>query len=167
MVRAMCSTSRLAEVLDLVVVHFGVSGTTDVQALAAARLEEALEAEQVEHLLRERGRFLERLPADALAGIEVEDHAVGLRDVGGGRVPGVQLDHVHLRRAGRAPPRLATSSIGWCPGQYLAVELDDAGNGELLAVLLEEELAADARGRAHQRDRAPGEVRKHVRRDRS
>jgi hypothetical protein len=38
-------------------------------------------------------------PGHAFARIEVEDHPVGQVDPAGDRVPGVELDRVHLRSA--------------------------------------------------------------------
>ncbi len=77
-----------------------------MQALAAARLQEVGEAQLVEHGVHQRRRLLHRLPAHALAGVEVEGHAVGLLDVGALRVPGVELDHVHLRGADERGERI-------------------------------------------------------------
>ena len=83
----------------------------------------------------------------------------GLSMMRDGRVPGVELDHVHLRRADqrlrRSRPRAAPA---W-PGQSAGSSSLDAGDAELLAVLLEEQLAADAGRAAHQRHRPAVQVR--------
>ena len=79
-------------------------------------------------------------------------------------VPGVELDHVHLRR--RQQP------CGRCHFQQRLVsrvqrriEPNDARHLVALGVLLEEQLAADARGRTHQRHRPALQVLHHQRPD--
>ena len=69
-----------------------------------------------------------------------------------GRVPGVELDHVHLRRrdqrVGACRPRAAPRARARAPGRARVRP------GMLrLGMLLEEQLAGDALGRAHQRHR--------------
>ena len=75
------------------------------------------------------------------------------------RVPRVQFDRAHLRRADerlrrfdREQRRMARIDIGM---------LRDVRNRELRAVLLEEQLAADVLGRAHERHRAVLQMRQH------
>ena len=151
----------LREILHLVVAELRRERHHDVQPLAAARLEEALEAEHVEHLLVSAVASTSCSHVMPSPGSRSKIMRSGLSMALRGGVPGVELDHVHLRRADQ---RLRGRDLEHrrMPGPEARIELPDAGDLQLVGVLLEEELALDAGGRAHQRDRPAREVRQHV-----
>jgi uncharacterized protein with ACT and thioredoxin-like domain len=66
----------------------------------------------------------------------------------------VQLDHVGLRRADQRGERVDLDHR-LVVGRDRRVELAQVGDLHRVGVLLEEQLAGDARRRAHQRHRAP------------
>ena len=73
-----------------------------MQALAAGRLHEALEAELVEPLAQlERGER-DAVPVDAAIGIEIEHHEVGALDLVGVTAPRVDLERAELREPDEA-----------------------------------------------------------------
>ena len=90
---------------------------------------------------------------DALAGVEVEDELVGMQRVGLGGAPGVQLDGGHLGHGDQAL-QVVDGEVGGAVGGAVA----DAGGHGAVAVLLEEMLAVDALGAAHDRQRAVGQA---------
>src|SRR5436190_3275365 len=148
---------RLRESLGDVVVQLGGERHDDVQALAAARLQPALQAELAQHRAHQERGLLDLRPAHALAGVEVEDDAIRLIDRVRRRVQRVELDRVHLRRrdervdvVDREHRRVARPE--------LCVEHAQPRDARL-GVLLEEQLAGDAIGRADQRHRPVAQVR--------
>ena len=129
----------------------------DVQSLAAAGLQPALQRELAEHGAHQERGLLDLRPAHALAGVEVEDDAIRLIDRVRRRVQRVELDRVHLRRrdervdvVDREHRRVARPE--------LCVEHAQPRDARL-GVLLEEQLAGDAIGRADQRHRPVAQVR--------
>ena len=104
---AMCSTMRLGERLDGVPVVLRRDRHDDVQALAAAGLEEARQAELVEQRARQLGAFLHLLARRRLRpGRGRRRCGRGAVVSSRGRVPGVELDHVGLRRADQRRERV-------------------------------------------------------------
>jgi hypothetical protein len=140
---------RLREALDDVVGELGRERDDDVQALAAARLQPARQAELGQHGPHQERGFLDLRPRHAFARVEVEDDAIGVVDLLRRRVQGVELDRVHLRR-GEEGFDVVDGEHRRVAGPELRVERAQAGHTRL-GVLLEEQLAGDAFGRAHQR----------------
>ena len=146
--------------LDGIPVVFGPDRHHHVQALAAAGFQERRQAQLRQERAQQHGRLPDRGPAHALAGIEVEHHAIGQFIVAGQRILRMELDHVPLRgrqqalRAGHFQHR---RMVGVEPG----IELLDARHLRHLGMFLEKQLATDAGRRAHQRHGPAAQMRQH------
>ena len=70
----------------------------DVHALAARRLDEGAEPQRLELVAHVHRRLDHLAPGDALAGVEVEDHAVGPLERLHAAPPGMELDDSELRQ---------------------------------------------------------------------
>ena len=91
--------------------------------------------------------------ADALAGVKVEDELVGMQRIGLGGAPGVEFDRRHLRHGDQA-----LQVVDGQVGRLVRLALADAGRHRAMGVFLEEVLAVDALGTAHDRQRAVGQT---------
>src|SRR5471032_2027503 len=134
-----------------------------MQALAAALLAERLKTEFRQQLTCQARGLLHPVPAEAFAWIKIEDHPVGLLKFGRERIPGVHLDRAHLRRADQRADVFYRDERRMT--RIDARMMLDVRNGQLLAVLLKEQLPADILRRTHQRHWPVFEMRQHPRRD--
>src|SRR5258708_394450 len=119
-----------------------------MKAFAAARLAERRQAEFLEQRTRQLRGLDHTAPAERRVRVEVEYDAIGLLDARRNRVPRMQFDRAHLRGADErlhAFDRDQRRMIRVETGMLRYVR-----NPQLLAVLLEEQLAADVLGRALQ-----------------
>src|ERR1019366_4018070 len=73
-------------------VEFGFDGDDDVEAFAAGGLEETGEAEVFEARSDLGGGFGDGRPGEGFVGVEVEDEAVGMFEIGVARAPGVDFE---------------------------------------------------------------------------
>src|SRR5262249_2490675 len=135
-----------------------------MQALAAGKLDEALQIEGGESLAYvARGRNDVR-PGDAVAGIDVEDDTVANVQMLDRRAAHMQFEHARLHQRKQTIKVFDRDDL-----PSLAVDhrtktfLAEAGRG----VFLKEALAARSTGTAQQRERAAYEVRGHLVPDRT
>ena len=77
---------------------FAFEGHDDVHAAAASRLDPGSQVQRLEDIAHERGGLHDLLPRHQRSRIEIPDEPVRAVDVGGGRIPGVDLDDPHLRQ---------------------------------------------------------------------
>ncbi|MNY13840.1 hypothetical protein D3C86_1469920 [compost metagenome] len=137
----------MTEVLDLIPAKLAGQRHHQVNALAAAGLEECLEPQFIEHRKGQLSRLDHAFPGQRRVRVEVEDEAVGFVEVVRRGVPGVQFDRAHLHRADQGfgvvddHHRLAGEGL---------VQGGDPRNRQALGVLLEKQLAGDAVRGAHQ-----------------
>ncbi len=127
MVRAMCCTIALEKLLDRVPVLLRRERHHHVQALAAAGLEEGGEAQLVEERPDQLGASWICCQSTPSPGSRSKIMRSGCVDVARRRVPGVQLDHVHLRRADAAPSASRSRASAGARARS-PVELLDAGD---------------------------------------
>src|SRR5436190_19757937 len=73
-----------------------------MQAAAASELRPAIEALNGENVAQLKCCFQDEWPFDAFAGIEIEDHQVGTRDIVDRRGPWVHLDDPDIDKAKQA-----------------------------------------------------------------
>ncbi len=117
-------------------------------------------------LLEVGRRFLDHFEVEAFVGIEIEDHPVGLLDVGDEAPPAVELDRPHLD-ADQHAVGVVDVEIGLDRSVLLAdVDVVDVVAEAAGVVLLEEAVLGAPLRAADQADRAAGEPAKRERRDR-
>src|SRR5579864_2965045 len=121
----------------------------DMQALAAARLAERHESQFFEQRTGQLGGVDHAVPAERWIGVEVEHHAIGLLDARSERIPGVQFDGAYLRGADERLHAVDRNQR-WMARVQIGM-LRDIRNGQLLAMLLKKQLAADVLRRSHER----------------
>ena len=129
-----------------------------MQPLAAACLQPCLQAQFAQQRSEQYSAFLDPGPGHTVARIEIEDNAIRSTDVAGGRVPGMQFDHVHLGCAGERTDRgNLEQSIVLRPQRW--VEDLHLGNRQLLDMFLKEEFPLNARRCANKRAGSASQMR--------
>ena len=166
---------RAGERLRLLVVRRPVQRHVDLQALRARRLDEGGQAERIERLSQEQRHARAVDHVGRCARIEVEHHGRGLLDVGRPRQEHVQLQagqvgQPHERRAVLDEAEVDVARVAAALAEAPDALRPDRGGGDPVgavvgALLLVEPLRAGPVGKAVQRQRPVGEVRKHHRRD--
>ena len=151
------------ELLDGGPVVGGVDGEDDVEALAAGCFEEGFEAEGLELRTDVGGAVGERAPGDCGVGVEVDDDAVGVLEVGVGGAPGVDFQDAHLGEGGEGFGG-GEGDVGLGLAGFLVGDVDggDAGREHVVGVLLEEAGPGGAFGAADEGQGAVSDVGQHV-----
>jgi hypothetical protein len=125
----------------------------DVEALAAGRHREALQAHVGEVAVEIARRSLHLVEAEAFVGVDVEDQPVGLLDRFHLRAPAVELDRPHLG-AGDDPGRIRDIDVILDLALLLLDrDLVDVGAEAAGIMLLEEAFARPALGAADEAQR--------------
>ena len=130
----------------------------DVETDAARRLHEALEAERGEHVAHGTRRRNHRGPAHVGSGVEVEDETVRVLDVIDGRVPGMDLEHVHLHQR-EDPGEVVGDEVLAELRLLLDAHATKSGRCPDARVLHEEARLADAARATDEGERSAGDVR--------
>ena len=155
-VRARCCTTACENALTTRVVRAsGASGTTTCRPLPPLVLSQLCSCSSSQQRAHQQRGLLQMRPGHAFAGVEVEDHPVGLVDALRAVEFQVWNSMVFIcAAASSASARSTASSAPW-PGQSAGSSMRHARHARL-RMLLEEELAGDAVGRPHQRHRPAG-----------
>ena len=107
---------RLREALDGVPVERGAIGTTTCRPLPPLVFSQASSPSSSSNERTSMAASCTRCHGTPSPGSRSKTTRSGLSMLLRGRVPGVELDHVHLRRLGDAPWPVRTSSSASCPG---------------------------------------------------
>ena len=136
-----------------------------MEPASARRLRPALQAKRAQRIAHEPPGLDHLLPRHIRSRIEIEDDAVGLLDVLGARIPGVDLDHVHLDERNDGGERIGDQVLAEL---RLLLDADAAQRGRRpdLRMLHESAVVADRARTAHEGKRTPRDVRYDVRGDR-
>ncbi|MCY1439623.1 hypothetical protein D9M71_558660 [compost metagenome] len=133
-----------------------------MHALAATGLEKRLQAQLVEQRQGQLGGFEHGFPRQRRVRVEVEDETVGLVEVLGRGIPGVQFEGVHLHRAEQGGSLVNDHQRLAGFGLVVAFQARDV---QLRGVLLEKQLTGQAIRRTHQGHGPALEVRQDPRRN--
>ncbi|MEJ7727770.1 MAG: hypothetical protein WKG00_00990 [Polyangiaceae bacterium] len=155
-----CSQKARAKARHAVPVLLGNDGRDDVQTLAARRLHERRQLDGLQRIAHALRRVDDSSPGQRLVRVDVDDHAVRVLEVGGGRAPGMHLEDADLRQADQAREVVDDQVVA---GLGLLADGDASQRlgRPVPAMFLEEARARQAVGAAHQRRRAVDEVREH------
>ena len=89
----------LREGFDFVPSCLAREGDHDVQPFAAARLAPCFQSKLAQQLARQLRRLDHPVPTERGIGVEIEHNTIWFLDIGGHRVPRMQLNRSHLSRA--------------------------------------------------------------------
>jgi hypothetical protein len=144
--------------------HAPAQRRPDVDALRAGHLGERLKPELAQQVAGLPGRPSHRAEVGARGGVEVEDDPVGLAHPVGARQPHVRRDRV---LADEVDERLGLAHERVHDGPAALVDLNSPDPVRVVVgnVLLEEPLAVDPVGEAHEAERPVAHVRQHPLRD--
>src|SRR5438270_1642005 len=145
-------------------VAFRNDGNDDVKSAAAGRLCIAFEAQRPQRLAHQLARLDHLRPGHVRTGIEVENDPIWLLDAIDARVPGVDLDRVHLYERDQRWERIRDQILAEL---RLLLDADAAQRlrGPHLRMPHERAVVSDGAGTAEQRQRPSREMRDDVFRD--
>ena len=132
-----------------------------MKALASGRLGEALEAQASERIAQIQCGLDHLLEAEAFAGIEIEDHPVGLVGLVRAHAPGVDLENAHLHQGHQTGDILQIDVLARCLEAGDGDPRKSGGHARACVALVEAGLLPAGRA-AHEGDRAICDVREHA-----